>query len=59
MKFVVLSAVHFTAEGTLSTTRNCFAKCAFPGVHFYSSDDNVLKLTEDEENEWQSLHPLR
>jgi hypothetical protein len=24
----------------------------------YTSDDNTLKLTEDEENDWHSLHPL-
>jgi hypothetical protein len=33
-------------------------KCGFSIDHASSNDYSAVKLTEDEENEWHSLHPL-
>ena len=57
----VLSAVHFTAEACKLINYNycqelrCKIQYIFPVDHVYGSNDNALKLTEDEENDWHSL----
>jgi len=37
-----------------SIINNCSTKCGFLVIN----DNNALKLTEDEENDWHSLQPL-
>jgi hypothetical protein len=42
----------------LITTRNYFSKCDFLVDHVCSNDDNEMKLTEDDKNDWHSLQTL-
>jgi hypothetical protein len=57
----LLSAVQFITESwrliTLTTIKNCFVKCGFSVDHVSRNDDNVMKLSEDEEDDWHSLQP--
>jgi hypothetical protein len=58
----VLSAMHFKAEDwrlitPTTTIKNCFANSGFPSNHV-SSNNNALKLTDGEENDWCSLKPF-
>jgi len=39
----------------LQAIKNCFIKHNLPVDHVYSGEDNVLKLIEDEENDWRRL----
>jgi hypothetical protein len=61
MKLQVLSAMHFIAGVwrliTSTTIKNCFVKRGFSIDHVSSNDDSAVKLTEDEEDDWHSLHP--
>jgi hypothetical protein len=41
-----------------TTIKNCFVKCGFSNDHVSSNDDIAIKLTEDEEDDWNSLQPL-
>ena len=42
----------------LQATKNCFVKHNLPADHVYSSEDNALKLIEDDENDWHRLQTL-
>jgi hypothetical protein len=57
-----VSAIHFLAEAwrlrTASAINNCRVKCSFSVDHVICNDDSAVKLTEDEEDDWHSLHPL-
>jgi hypothetical protein len=57
MKYV-LSAMHFISQAwrliTSATIKNFFVKCGFSNDHF-SSNDSVMKLNDDEKNDWHSL----
>jgi hypothetical protein len=57
----VLSAVYFIAEAlrltTPTTIKNYFVKCGFSND--VSINDDIAKLTEDEEDDWHSLQSLR
>jgi hypothetical protein len=58
----VISAMQFIAEAwrmvTPTKINNCFVKCGFSNDHVSSNDDSAVKLIEDEEDDWHSLHPL-
>jgi hypothetical protein len=62
MKLDMLSAMHFIAELwrpiTPTATKNCFVKCGLLTDHASSNNDNAVKLSEDEEEDWHSLQPL-
>jgi hypothetical protein len=62
MKLDVLSTMQFIAEvwqlPILTTIKNCFVKCGFLIDHVYSSNDRIMKLCENEEDDWHSLQPL-
>jgi hypothetical protein len=57
MKLDMLSAVHLIAE-TLrmiapTAIKNCFVKCGFSFDHVSSNDGSAVKLSGDEEDDWQ------
>jgi hypothetical protein len=60
MKLDVLSAVYFIAQSwrliTPTMIENCAVEWGFLIDHVSSNDDNAVKLTEVEENDWHSLH---
>jgi hypothetical protein len=62
MKPDVLSTMHFIVEAwrliTPAAINNCFVTCGFSNDHVSSNDDSAVKLSEDEEYNWHSLHPL-
>jgi hypothetical protein len=62
MKLGVLSAVHLIAEPwrliTLTTIKNCFVKYGFSIDHVSSNNNSAVKLSEDEEDDWDNLHSL-
>jgi hypothetical protein len=62
MKLDVLSAMQFIAEAwrliTPTIIKNCFVKCGFSIDHVSSNDDSAVILSEDEEDDWQSLQAL-
>jgi hypothetical protein len=62
MKPDVLPAMHLIGEPwrliTPTTIKNCFGKCGFLINHVRSNDNSTVKLTEDEQDGWRSLHSL-
>jgi hypothetical protein len=58
IKLDVLSAMHFIAEGCRlvipTIIKNYFLKCGFSN-DVNSNDDRVVKLSEDEDDNWRSL----
>ena len=38
--------------------KNYFCKCGFPVDRVYSNDDNELKVTEDDKNDWHGFQNL-
>ena len=59
MNLDIPSSMHFiTGAWKLITIKNYFCKCGFPVDHVYSSDDNELKLTEDDKNDWHGFQTL-
>jgi hypothetical protein len=59
VRYIVCCAFHSRSlEGDNSTIKKCFAKCDFPVDHVYNNNENALKLTEAEENDWHSLQLL-
>jgi hypothetical protein len=60
MKLDVLSAVYVVEPWTLRTSttiKNCFVKSGFLIDHVSSNDGSAGKLTEGEEDDWQSTDP--
>jgi hypothetical protein len=59
MKLDVLSAVRLIADYwrliTPTTVKKCFVKCGFSIERVSTNDDSVVKLTEDEEDDWHSI----
>jgi hypothetical protein len=59
MKLDVLSAMHFAAEDwelvTLTTIKNCFVKCHFSNDPVSGSNENAMKLSEDEDD-WHKYY---
>jgi hypothetical protein len=54
--------MHFIAEDrTLiipTAIKNSFVKCGFSNDHVSSNDNSVVKINEDEEDDWHSLQLL-
>jgi hypothetical protein len=55
LKLNVLFALHFHLETTPTAGKNCFVKCVFSIDHVSTIEDNAVKLTEDEGDDWYSL----
>jgi hypothetical protein len=62
MKLDALSAMHFIAEAwrliTPNTIMNYFVKCGFTNYHISNNENNAVKVSEDEVDDWHSLQPL-
>jgi hypothetical protein len=63
MKLYVLSAKHVITESwrliTPTAIKNCSVKCGCLINHVSSNGNSAVKLSEDEEDGWHSLQPLR
>jgi len=56
MNLDILNALHcVTRAWKLITIKNYFSKCGFVVDNVYSNDDNEMKLTDDDKNDWHSL----
>lgn len=59
MNLDILSTMHLIIGAwKLITIKNYFCKCGFPVDRVYSNDDNELKLTEDDKNDWHGFKIL-
>jgi hypothetical protein len=61
MKLDVLYAMHLIVEPwrlrTPTTVKNCFLKCGSLIEHVSSNDGSAVRLTDGEEDDWQSTTP--